>query len=114
MTTSHQPVDEIDDIIELTDIIEEGTLPAPHAASPEKAVDAKSLDDELDALLSNAAPWKYATTILPMTWTPCLPQIQTSHPQPLFPVTIFLLRTAHSLHLAQVWTCPSWTNFLMR
>ncbi|GAB1409083.1 hypothetical protein MASR1M90_02370 [Desulfovibrionales bacterium] len=56
MTTSHQPVDEIDDIIELTDIIEEGTLPAPHAASPEKAVDAKSLDDELDALLSNAAP----------------------------------------------------------
>ncbi|NLY42104.1 MAG: hypothetical protein GX055_10860, partial [Desulfovibrionales bacterium] len=56
MTTPHQPVDEIDDIIELTDIIEEGTLPTPHAASPEKAVDAKSLDNELDALLNDIVP----------------------------------------------------------
>lgn len=56
MTTPHLPVDEIDDIIELTEIIEEGTPPAALPIAADKAVDAKSLDDELDALLSDAAP----------------------------------------------------------
>lgn len=45
-----------DDIIELTDIVEEGIIELDFDEFPlEKAVDTKSLDEELDALLRDAS-----------------------------------------------------------
>ena len=54
MNTPHDPTD---DILELTDIVEEGTPEAPDLDfAMDRAVDARSLDEELDNLLRDTDP----------------------------------------------------------
>jgi len=51
------PLDPTDDILELTDIVEEGTPEAPNLDfAMDRAVDARSLDEELDNLLRDTDP----------------------------------------------------------
>ena len=62
MTTTNGPTDDItlltDDIIELTDIVEEGAAPLKgfEDFAMDKAVDARNLDQELDELLRDMEP----------------------------------------------------------